>query len=132
MLTILKHPVFLVSLGGALGANARYWLGVWIKSREWSEHFPLGTFLANVSGCLVLAFLAMTFLDRMTPTNRLWFLFLGTGFCGAYTTFSTFEVETWNLIQDGRWPLALFYVVSSVLAGFVAVVVGASIAKSVT
>ena len=128
-MTFWKHPIILISIGGALGANARYWLGYWIKKLGLGGSFPWGTFLANVSGSLLLALLTVVILKRM-PAERKWlYLMLGTGFCGAYTTFSTFKLETWTLIEKGRWAVALLNVLGSVLAGFFAVVIAMKLLK---
>ena len=70
----------------------------------------------------------MVFLERMAPDHRDWYLLLGTGFCGGYTTFSTFEWETFNLIRDRSWMLAAANVVGSVAAGLGGVVLGVALA----
>ena len=114
--TILMHPVTLVGIGGAVGANARYWLGLWFRAQPWAQEFTWGTLVVNVSGSLALGVVAAVFKDRSGP----WFLLLGTGFCGGYTTFSTFSLEVAEAIQKGRWDLAGLYVGSSVLGGLIA------------
>jgi len=120
--TLLR--ILLLVLGGGAGTNARYWLGRWIASQPWGQHFPLGTFVINVSGSVLLAVVAVFCLEKdQTPRHLEWFLLIATGFCGAYTTFSTFEWETFQLIRQGHWPLALLNVVGSVLAGFIAIVI---------
>lgn len=112
MLTFLTHPVFLLTVGGAVGTNARYWLSVWIHHQRWTEHFPLATFLINVSGSLLLGLLVVPFHNRL-PT---WWLLLGVGFCGGYTTFSTFAWETIVLTQDKqKTELAMVNVLASVV-----------------
>lgn len=116
------YTVLLLSLGGVVGTNARFWLGRWIATHPWAQNFPLGTLIINVSGSLIFAVAGVLFLERY-PQRSQWFLLVATGFCGAYTTFSTFEWETIQLVRKGEWPLAIVYVLASVLAGFVAVVI---------
>ncbi len=103
----------LVGLGGALGANARYWLGRLVKDLTGPTDFPWGTLLINVSGSLILGLVAGAFKDRSAAM----FLLFGTGFCGGYTTFSAFSLEVAEAIQDGRWAMAALYVGASVIGG---------------
>ena len=128
-MTTWLYPVLLLSLGGVVGTNARFWLGRWIASHPWGQSFPLGTLLINVSGSLLFAVAGVAFLERQPPHHKEWFLLIATGFCGAYTTFSTFEWETYQLVKRGDWPLALVYVLASVAAGFAAVVVVVSVGE---
>lgn len=100
-----------IGVGGCLGALARYWLGQYIGARV-SGAFPLGTFVINVSGSLLLGFLATAAV--FSPVIR---QALGVGFLGAYTTFSTWSVETLRLLEDGRYQLAAANVFGSAAAG---------------
>ena len=117
MISILTHPIVLLTIGGAVGTNARYWLGVWIHDQRWTTHFPLATLAINVSGSLLVGLFVVPFHSRL-PT---WWVLLGVGFCGGYTTFSTFALETVTLIRrEHRIDLAILNVVVSVgLAGAV-------------
>ncbi|MGF1582142.1 MAG: fluoride efflux transporter CrcB [Gemmataceae bacterium] len=119
----LTHDAVSVSIGAALGANARYWIGLWFKSFSWGEHFPWGTVFVNVSGSFFLAAFVVLLTEKFTPPQKSWLLLLGTGFCGSYTTFSTFGVETFNLLEAGRHWAALGYVAISIVAGLAAVMV---------
>ncbi|MBI2806389.1 MAG: fluoride efflux transporter CrcB [Planctomycetes bacterium] len=111
MIGFLLHPVVLLTLGGAAGTNARYWLGRWIASHHWTEHFPLATFVINVTGSLLLGLSVLPLRDRLPA----WYILLGVGFCGGYTTFSTFALETVDLIRRHHQPgVALLNVVVSV------------------
>lgn len=116
MNSILGHPAFLVGLGGALGSNARYWLGRWFKAQPWAADFYWGTLVINVSGSLLLGLIAALFRDR----SGTGFLLFGTGFCGGYTTFSTFSLEVTEMMHKGRVDLAAVYVLASVAGGFLA------------
>ncbi len=131
---VLTNTVTLLAVGGALGTNARYWLALWFNEASWRNpgtwlgSFPLGTFVINVSGSFVLGLVGTIFLQRL-PDYREWFVLLGTGFCGGYTTFSTFEWETLQLLRDRSWALAAANVVGSVIVGFIGVVLGAAVAN---
>jgi CrcB protein len=120
--------VLVLSAGGVLGVNARYWLATWISG--WSAgRFPWATFAINVSGSFAIGFLA-TALGRWMPGHipRLFFL---VGFLGGYTTFSSFALEGHTLWERGDTGRALAYLGGSLVAGLLAVALGASLGRSV-
>jgi CrcB protein len=110
-----------VALGGALGSLARYTLGAWIYSRM-GTRFPYGTFVINITGCFIIG-VALSILDAHTELPSAWRLAVPIGFVGAYTTFSTFEFETYRLVETSP-ALALLYVGASVVLGYGAVYLG--------
>lgn len=120
LISFVSHPVTLLMLGGGVGTNARYWLGVLIRSYQ-SAQFPWATFVINVSGSVVLGFAAALFLKHPDESRRAWYLLVGTGFCGGFTTFSTFSLESLELMQEGRVWTAAGYVFGSVAAGVLGV-----------
>ena len=122
------HPVTLIAVGSAVGGNLRYWLGRWIDNQQWPGGLPWGTFVINVTGSFLLGFFAVAFLERLAPARREAYLLLGTGLCGGYTTFSTFEWETYKLAREGSWPAALLNVFGSCVVGFIGVAAGALLA----
>jgi CrcB protein len=113
-----------VAAGGLVGAPSRYLLDRTI-SRRTGPGRPWGTFVINVSGSLVLGFL--TGLALTGHLSEIGKALLGTGFCGAYTTFSTFSFETVRLLEDGRIFDAAGNVVISVAAGLAAAAAGLAI-----
>lgn len=121
----LVHPITLISIGGAVGCNARYWIGLWFRAQPWAQNYTWGTFVINVSGSLLLGVVAAIFKDR-TGTG---FLLLGTGFCGGFTTFSTFSLEVAEAMQKGRWDLAALYAGSSVVGGLIAFAAATALMK---
>src|SRR5438876_1303302 len=88
ILVILRHKMVMVMLGGALGTCARYWLSKWFIAQPWTHGLPYGTFVINVTGSFILGVAATLILERLPPQHQDWYLLLGTGFCGGYTTFS--------------------------------------------
>lgn len=116
-----------VALGGVLGACARYELGLALTSRPGA--FPLGTFVINVSGSLVLGALLALIIERWRPSEYIR-PFAATGFLGAYTTWSTFMVDTDNLLKAGHVATAAAYVAASLAAGLAAVYVGMMVVRT--
>lgn len=121
---LLLNKVVLLVVGGGAGTYARYGLSRWFAAQPWAEGFPWGTLVINVSGSFLLALAAVVFLERLPPQHQQWFLLVGTGFCGGFTTFSTFEWETFKLVREGCYAAALGNVTVSVAAGFVGVLLG--------
>jgi fluoride exporter len=117
-----------VALGGALGAPARY--GISLVVHVTPGTFPWGTFWTNVSGSFAVGLVLVMVLERFPPTRYLR-PFVATGFLGAYTTYSTFAVETDLLLRNGRSGLAAVYVVASFGAGLTAAWAGALTARAV-
>jgi len=116
-----------VALGGALGAVARYAVALAVAT-FWRRDFPLATLLINVSGSFILGVFA-TFAAERAAIDPLLRLLVATGFVGAYTTFSTFEYETQRLAETGAIAWGLLNIVTSVIAGFIAVQLGVAIAR---
>ena len=106
--------ILAVGLGGFVGAVCRYLIGL-ISLKE-NFIFPIKTFGINVVGCLVIG-LVSVIAAKNNALNPHLLLFLKVGVCGGFTTFSTFALETTDLIRNGNMAVAFFYVVSSVLAG---------------
>jgi len=110
-----------VALGGFLGGEARYLLGLAFPTAQGA--FPATIFAINISGSFILALLLVLILEVWPPTKYLRPL-LATGFCGAYTTFSTWMVDTDRLISAGRYGLAAANVFGSLFAGLAATTLG--------
>ena len=121
---------FLISLGGALGSVARYWVGSAVAGRLGAK-FPYGTFVINITACIIIGF-SLAFLDRRSELNPAWRLLVPVGFVGAYSTFSAFEWETFSALQSGAFLIAALYVVLSVVLGLVGVWCGVLVAKVFT
>jgi CrcB protein len=116
----------IVGIGGFVGANARYILGSW-AAKQWGTAFPYGTFIINVTGCFILGFFATLTLRYAWNDN--WRLLIAVGFLGAYTTFSTFEYESLQLISEGSLARAAANILGSVVLGFFAAYLGVVAAR---
>ena len=122
-------PYLLVGGGAFIGGNARYVLARWVGGVV-DARFPLGTFLINVGGSFVLGFIGGLLATRTVAHADAIRLALGTGFCGGFTTFSTFEFETHALFEDGVWLTALTNIFVSLFIGLLAVRFGIVAARS--
>ena len=121
---------FLIAIGGALGSMARYWMGSTIANRMGAK-IPYGTFLINMLACAVIGF-SITLLTRRAGWNPAWRFLLPVGFIGAFSTFSTYEWETYSNMRNGAFVLAIAYAIGSLVLGFVAVWGGSAIAEMIS
>ena len=117
----------LIAVGGGLGSLARYLAGIAIMTR-YAGRFPWGTLTVNVTGSFLIGLL-MTILTQRFQPHPYWRLLLVVGFLGGYTTFSSFEWETYAAVREGGFWIGLINVVASVAFGYAAVWLGAMLAR---
>jgi CrcB protein len=115
-----------IAAGGALGAIARYWVGSAVSGRMGIK-FPYGTLLVNISACVIIGF-SLTYLGKRADLNPAWRYLIPVGFIGAYSTFSTYEWETFSTMRSGAFFLAALYAVGSLILGLAAVWCGTALA----
>jgi CrcB protein len=119
--------IFYVAIGSAIGGVCRYLLGGLVQ-RLADTTFPAGTILINVSGSLLLGFIVRYAVETPTITPEIRAL-LAIGFCGGYTTFSTFSYEAVALLEDGQWSRAGLYVSASVFLSLLGTLIGFALAR---
>lgn len=131
-LTVLDAlwKILSVAAGGAAGAVARYLINISPLSAVF-EKFPLPTFLINVSGSFLIGFLLILLTDKWDVGDNIRMAVL-VGFLGAFTTFSTFEMEIYGLAKEREFTIALLYLLLSVAAGFLGVAAGVWLGRSAT
>ncbi len=117
----------LIAIGGALGSATRYLVGSVVANRMGSR-FSYGTFVINLTACLIIGF-SLTWMGRRTGINPAWRLLIPIGFVGAYSTFSTFEWETFVTLQTGAFLIGALYVSLSIVLGLIAVWLGVLLAR---
>ncbi|MEE3194194.1 MAG: fluoride efflux transporter CrcB [Candidatus Poribacteria bacterium] len=122
---VLKK-ILLIAIGGSLGANARYWLGVLVK-HYLGDEFPYATFIVNITGSFLLGMFLALISTRYLSTNQGYQWAISIGFLGSYTTFSTFEYETMMLAETGNYLGALMNTGLSIFVGLIAVWLGVRI-----
>lgn len=110
-----------IALGGAAGSVTRYLLGGAVQ-RTAAISFPVGTLAVNIAGCFVVGLLTQHFMN--TQTSQLMRAALITGFCGGFTTFSAFSIETVGLVEGGEYEKAAAYIVMSVTLALLATIGG--------
>ena len=117
----------LIAIGGALGSVTRYLVGSTVNNRI-GTRFPYGTFVINLTACLIIGFF-LAAAERRIAVNPAWRFLIPIGFVGAYSTFSTFEWETFVHLQTGDFLIAALYVSLSILLGLLAVWLGVVLAR---
>ncbi len=120
---MLLQNILIVGAGGMIGSMARYAFYFGLKA----SGFPIATFLVNIIGSLIIGVLAAFFVRNPQFLN--WQLFLMTGICGGFTTFSAFSLEGFNMIREGRWMMFTSYFGGSIILGLVATFLGYYLAK---
>jgi len=116
-----------IAVGGAVGAVLRYLVNISPLSQLFAK-FPFPTFFINVTGSFLIGFLLILLTDKFQVNENLRMAVI-VGFLGAYTTFSTFEMEIFGLVREKEFGMAFVYLIASVLVGFVGVALGVWLAK---
>lgn len=123
----MTRVLLLVGTGGFLGSVSRYLIASWF-TKNIPASFPYGTFIVNSVGCLLIG-LVYGFSLKFESMSPAWRLFLATGFCGGFTTFSSFAYENVSLVQNQELMVMWFYVLFSLVIGFSAAFAGILITK---
>lgn len=119
----------LVGVGGCIGSVLRFWVGGYVSQRL-GARFPYGTFVINVTASFLIGFI-LTLLAERSQWSPNWRYLIPIGFIGGYSTFSTFEWETFQVLRDGEVAIALLNVGLSVVVGFISVWLGAITGRAV-
>jgi fluoride exporter len=123
------NKFLIVALGGAIGSVLRFWAGGFVSGRM-GTRFPYGTFVINITASFLIGFI-MTVLAERTHLSPSWRYLLVAGFLGGYSTFSTFEYETFRAFEDGEVLITALNIALSVGVGFIAVWIGAITGRTV-
>ena len=120
--------ILLISLGAVVGASLRYFLAQYV-ARLIPSAYPYGTFVINFTACVILGFFLIWTNERVVVDPR-WRLLVAVGFCGTYSTYSSFAYETFALFEKGQWLAAALNVAATNVFCFGAVALGAALARA--
>ena len=120
----------IISLGAVLGANTRYWVADWAAQR-FGASFPYGTLIINLSGSLILGLFMAVFTSGRFLIDPNWRLLVAVGFLGSYTTFSTYTLESFNLMQSGQVWMGFLNLFGSSLLGGLAASIGMMLGRMI-
>ena len=122
------QTVLLISIGAIIGANLRYFVAQYVTKLIPSS-FPFGTLVINITASFMLGFFLIWTTERVLADPR-WRIFFAVGFCATYSTYSSYAFETFALFEKGQFPFALFNVLATNVVCFIAVALGAALARS--
>lgn len=108
----------------------RYWIGS-VAAHRFSARFPVGTLTVNILACFLIG-LTVEYLNQHTTLNPAWRFLVPVGFIGGFSTFSTFEWETWMDLTTGAFWMGILYVAVSLIAGLIAVGIGSGVGRSLS
>ncbi|MCC7164908.1 MAG: fluoride efflux transporter CrcB [Anaerolineae bacterium] len=119
----------LISVGAVVGANLRYWVGDWVAQRLGAS-FPYGTLVVNLTGTLILGIFVTLAAERFLWDPR-WRVLVAIGFCGSYTTFSSYMLESVSLISSGQYAIGLLNLFGSLVLGVTVMFAGIMIGRMI-
>jgi CrcB protein len=122
------QTILWISLGAVLGANARYFVGRYV-AKVTASTLPYGTLLINCTGSFILGFFLVWTTERVLADPR-WRLSIAIGFCGSYTTFSSYAYETFAFFEQGQWLISALNIAASNALCLLSVIAGAILARA--
>lgn len=125
----IRTPI-LISLGAIAGALSRYYIGIWL-AKIFGENFPYGTFFVNITGCIVMGFFFTLVTQEFLKVSPEFCLWLGVGFLGSYTTFSSYQLDSVKLLIEGNCTSFAFYWLGSAVLGLFSIKLGITLANCI-
>ena len=121
------QTILLISLGAIIGANLRYFVAQYV-AKIIPSSFPYGTLIINISASFILGFFIVWTTERVLADPR-WRLFAAVGFCGGYSTYSSYAYETFALFEQGHFAMVAWNILATNVVCFIAVILGAVLAR---
>ncbi len=119
----MKHSWLFVFLGGGFGSVCRYYISIWLTAKS-AGSIPWGTFVSNILACLILGLAVARYTKGEGNSNEFWMYLVAVGFCGGFSTFSTFSKENFELLNNGQYGMLSIYVIVSLIVGVLGFIAG--------